>query len=116
MTKPLIRLLLPHPKHRTSMVFSDHTNNSSMFSDSSTPKSITVPLLGAPQGSDGDLPNHEVVRPGSLRALLTTPTHTVHYYWRKFDDAIMRPVFGGRGFVPYVPGSPTEQIVHDDES
>jgi len=33
------------------------------------------------------------------------PTTTVHYFWRKFDDKFMRPVFGGRGFVPVVPGS-----------
>jgi hypothetical protein len=25
----------------------------------------------------------------------------------------MRPMFGGRGFVPFSPGSPTEQSVHD---
>ncbi|CAI9771034.1 unnamed protein product [Fraxinus pennsylvanica] len=36
-------------------------------------------------------------------------SRTVHYYWRKFDNAFMRPVFGGRGFVPFVPGSPTER-------
>lgn len=71
-----------------------------------TPKSFTVPLLG--QDSEADLESH-VPRPNSLRMLLTTPSHTVHYYWRKFDNAFMRPVFGGRGFVPYVPGSPTEQ-------
>jgi hypothetical protein len=29
--------------------------------------------------------------------------------WRKFDDRFMRPVFGGRGFVPFVPGSPVER-------
>lgn len=34
------------------------------------------------------------------------PTTTVHYFWRKFDDKFMRPVFGGRGFVPVAPGSP----------
>ena len=31
----------------------------------------------------------------------------VHYFWRKFDDKFMRPVFGRRGFVPFVPSSPT---------
>lgn len=46
-------------------------------------------------------------RRSSLRLLLTHPTWTVHYLWRKFDDRFMRPVFGGRGFVPFVPGSPT---------
>lgn len=80
-----------------------------MSSDENTPKSITVPLLGDGQDS---LDGLGIARPSSLRALLTTPTHTVHYYWRKFDDAFMRPVFGGRGFAPFVPGSPTERSSH----
>ncbi|KAG7968676.1 hypothetical protein I3843_08G165900 [Carya illinoinensis] len=96
LTKPLIRFLLLHPKHTASKV----------QSDPSTPKSVTVPFLGEGQDSEFDLP--EITRPSSIRALLATPTHTVHRYWRKFDDAFMRPVFGGRGFVPFVPGSPTE--------
>lgn len=102
MTKPLIRLLLPHPKHTTNHI----------LSDPSTPKSLSQPLLEeGQQDSYADLGGPTVPRPGSLRALLTTPTHTVHYYWRKFDDAFMRPVFGGRGFAPFVPGSPTERSV-----
>ena len=86
-----------------------------ILSDSSTPKSVNAPLLGEGQDSEADLGDTNVLvdtnipRPGSIRALLATPTHTVHRYWRKFDDAFMRPVFGGRGFVPYVPGSPTER-------
>ncbi|XP_028780859.1 sodium/hydrogen exchanger 1 [Neltuma alba] len=97
LTKPLIRFLLPHPKHTASMTRADPSN----------PKSVTAPLLGAPQDSEADLDGH-IHRPSSIRALLSTPTHTVHRYWRKFDDAFMRPVFGGRGFVPVEPGSPTE--------
>ncbi|XP_042992689.1 sodium/hydrogen exchanger 2-like isoform X4 [Carya illinoinensis] len=107
LTKPLIRFLLLHPKDTASKV----------QSDPSTPKSVTVPflgegqdsvpLLGEGQDSEFDLP--EITRPSSIRALLATPMHTVHRYWHKFDDAFMRPVFGGRGFVPFVSGSPTEQ-------
>ncbi|XP_041019836.1 sodium/hydrogen exchanger 2 [Juglans microcarpa x Juglans regia] len=104
LTKPLIRFLLPQPKHTTSMLLS---------SDPSTPKSVTVPLLGEGQDSEFDLP--QVVRPNSIRALLRTPTHTVHHYWRKFDNAFMRPVFGGRGFVPFVPGSPTERSFQQEQ-
>ncbi|EOY10658.1 Sodium/hydrogen exchanger [Theobroma cacao] len=84
----------------------------SMLSDPSTPKSVTVPLLGSGQDSFEDGLGG-IPRPSSIRALLTTPTHTVHHYWRKFDDAFMRPVFGGRGFVPFVPGSPTERSEHN---
>lgn len=94
MTQPLIRFMLP-------------TSSSAGSSDQNSPKSHTVSLLGHPQDSELDLEGHDS-RPTSLRLLLTTPTHTVHRYWRKFDNTFMRPVFGGRGFVPYVPGSPTE--------
>nr|ADB80440.1 NHX1 [Malus zumi] len=100
MTKPLIRFLLPHSsKQTTSMLSSEPT----------TPKSIIIPLLG--QDSVDDLVIQDIRRPASIRDLLTTPfnRHTVHRYWRKFDNAFMRPVFGGRGFVPFVPGSPTER-------
>lgn len=98
LTKPLVRFLLPSPKNLTRMLSSEPT----------TPKSFVVPLLSNGE-SEVDLPGHHITRPTSLRMLLSTPTRTVHYYWRKFDNAFMRPVFGGRGFVPYVPGSPTEQ-------
>ncbi|KAL5199129.1 hypothetical protein ABZP36_002641 [Zizania latifolia] len=97
MTKPLIRLLLP-------------ASSNPVTSEPSSPKSLHSPLLTSLQGSDLETGTH-IVRPSSLRMLLTKPTHTVHYYWRKFDDALMRPMFGGRGFVPFSPGSPTEQSV-----
>ncbi|CAK8572397.1 unnamed protein product [Lathyrus sativus] len=99
LTKPLIRLLLPHSKVTTSMT----------TTETSTPKSFIVPLLGNSRDSEADLEGHEIHRPNSLRALLATPTHTVHRLWRKFDDSFMRPVFGGRGFVPVEPGSPSER-------
>ncbi|XP_051127843.1 sodium/hydrogen exchanger 1-like [Andrographis paniculata] len=109
MTKPLVRLLMPASKHLVSFDSMNATN------------SFIVPFLGEsqdsaaelfpPEGTASEAPDssRSVTRPSSLRMLLTRPTRTVHYYWRKFDDAFMRPVFGGRGFVPYVPGSPTEQ-------
>ncbi|XP_059632666.1 sodium/hydrogen exchanger 1-like [Cornus florida] len=100
MTKPLVRLLLPSPKQL----------NRSVSSEPTTPKSFIVPLLTNGQDSEADLAVY-VPRPTSLRMLLSTPSHTVHHYWRKFDNAFMRPVFGGRGFVPFIPGSPTEQSV-----
>ncbi|XP_010546638.1 PREDICTED: sodium/hydrogen exchanger 2 [Tarenaya hassleriana] len=104
LTKPLIQFLLPQQKATTSML-----------SDGGTPKSITIPLLeGEQQDSFLELVGTpEMQRPNSIRALLTRPTRTVHHYWRKFDDAFMRPVFGGRGFVPFVRGSPTERSSHD---
>ncbi|KAA8548524.1 hypothetical protein F0562_000209 [Nyssa sinensis] len=102
MTKPLVRLFLPSPKPLDRMVSSEPTS----------PKSFTVPLLANGQDSEADLGGQNILRPTSLRMLLSKPSHTVHYYWRKLDNAFMRPVFGGRGFVPFVPGSPIEQSVH----
>ncbi|KAM7511810.1 hypothetical protein LguiB_010685 [Lonicera macranthoides] len=43
----------------------------------------------------------------SFRLLIKYPTYTAHQLWRKFDDKFMRPVFGGRGFVPYARDSTT---------
>jgi len=41
-----------------------------------------------------------------LRWMMRYPATTVHYFWRQFDVNVMRPIFGGRGFVPVVPGTP----------
>ncbi|XP_042476776.1 sodium/hydrogen exchanger 2 [Macadamia integrifolia] len=102
LTKPLIRLLLPS-KPLSSIV----------ISEPSSPKSFTTPLLENGQhDSEADLGSRDIPRPTSLRMLLSTPSHTVHHYWRKFDNSFMRPVFGGRGFVPVVPGTPLEQSLY----
>lgn len=112
LTKPLILFLRPNSKNfRSDSVVSE---------DLGSPKSLFLSLLGDRQNSDTDLGNRAgsneegIDRPSSLRMLLNRPSHTVHHYWRKFDNAFMRPVFGGRGFVPYVPGSPTEQSTHNN--
>ncbi|KAI5424205.1 sodium/hydrogen exchanger 1 isoform X2 [Lathyrus oleraceus] len=101
MTKPLIRFLLPLgpvPKRKSSRVNLEGTS----------PKSVTVPFLGDNQGSEVEIDSNDFHRPSSIRDLLTTPTYTVHRLWRKFDDTIMRPVFGGRGFVPVRPTTQNE--------
>lgn len=101
MTKPLIRFLLPLgpvPKRKNSRVNLEGTS----------PKSVTVPFLGDNQGSEVEIDSNDFHRPSSIRDLLTTPTYTVHRLWRKFDDTIMRPVFGGRGFVPVRPTTQNE--------
>ncbi|PSS33941.1 Sodium/hydrogen exchanger 2 like [Actinidia chinensis var. chinensis] len=103
MAKPLVRVLLPSTKQLFSSMLS---------SEPTTPKSFTVPLLSNGHNSEPDLASYSVPCPTSLRMLLSTPSHTVHNYWRKFDNTFMRPVFGGRGFVPFVAGSPIEQSAH----
>ena len=94
MTKSLIRLLLPACSNTAT-------------SEPSSLKSYSLhsPFLTSMQART----MAHIVRPSSL---LSKPTHTVHYYWRKVDDALMRPMFGGHVFVPFSPGSPTEQSVH----
>ncbi|KAL6532268.1 hypothetical protein OROGR_014238 [Orobanche gracilis] len=104
LTKTLVRFMRP----------SSASVNLMISSEPLTANSFTVPLLGEGQDSVSELfsgngmcSEHQedgraVARPSSLRMLLTKPTKTVHYYWRKFDNAFMRPVFGGRRFVPYV--------------
>lgn len=56
-----------------------------------------------PRSNDGQPPRRRT----GLSLLMRHPSKTVHHLWRKFDDKFMRPVFGGRGFVPYEPASPT---------
>ncbi|GKU85561.1 hypothetical protein SLEP1_g218 [Rubroshorea leprosula] len=103
MTKPLVRILLPSSKQLTRMI----------SSEPSSPKSLILPFLNNETESEtSQQGNTSIPRPTSLRMLLSAPSHTVHYYWRKFDNAFMRPVFGGRGFTPFVPGSPTERTEH----
>ncbi|GMH13189.1 hypothetical protein Nepgr_015030 [Nepenthes gracilis] len=107
LTKPLIRFLLPPRKHFP-------VSRTLSSSDLGSPKSITLPLLDNQQGSESAFCCYEfalhdgVGCPSRLCMLLNSPSHMVHYYWRKFDDNFMRPVFGGRGFVSFVPGSTTE--------
>ncbi|KAL2236532.1 UNVERIFIED_CONTAM: Sodium/hydrogen exchanger 2 [Sesamum indicum] len=102
LTKHLVRLLLLPSDHNRAMV----------SSEPSSPNSTTLPLLGYGQESEDVEMGRTVPRPPSLLMLLSTPTHTVHYYWRKFDNAFMRPVFGGRGFAEFVLGSPKEGSIH----
>ena len=71
-----------------------------------------LPLIANGETADPEMDGENIPRPTSLRMLLTTPAHTVHYYWRKFEDSVMRPMFGGRGFAPYAPGSRTEPLLH----
>lgn len=98
-TKPLIEaVLLRHAKPMVSDVteFQSLEELRFLFLENGGPSE---------QGQDDD--SHP--RRRSLRMLMTYPAISIHYMWRKFDDRFMRPVFGGRGFFPFVPGSPTEE-------
>lgn len=78
----------------------------------SVTKSLRSPLLTNGQDAEHDMASNNnndsndddsIPRTAGPRTLLTCPVRSVHYYWRKFDDAFMRPVFGGRGFTPHSP-------------
>ncbi|KAA8536900.1 hypothetical protein F0562_029378 [Nyssa sinensis] len=95
-TKPLIQAVqLRHVK--------------SMTSDAADFASLEdLRLLFLENGEQSDNGNDQPApKRSSFRLMMRYPTSTVHYFWRKFDDKFMRPVFGGRGFVPFVPSSPT---------
>lgn len=98
LTKPLVRLML-QPREQSSEI--------------SSPKSSSalLPLLANGQELASELDSVgggiSIRRPSSLTMLITKPTSTVHYYWRKFDNAVMRPIFGGGG-----EESPPNDILH----
>ncbi|KAK9201783.1 hypothetical protein WN944_016990 [Citrus x changshan-huyou] len=98
LTKPLVRLML-QPREQSSEI--------------SSPKSSSalLPLLANGQDLASELDSVgggiSIRRPSSLTMLITKPTSTVHYYWRKFDNAVMRPIFGGGG-----EESPPNDILH----
>uniref|UniRef100_A0A6V7QR05 Cation/H+ exchanger transmembrane domain-containing protein n=1 Tax=Ananas comosus var. bracteatus TaxID=296719 RepID=A0A6V7QR05_ANACO len=81
LTKPLITALLPH-----------HSQESTDHKDDNMPKDdIALPFLSA----DSSAGSGFLQAKRSLSMLLERPVHTIHAYWRKFDDKYMRPVFGG---------------------
>ncbi|XP_028770800.1 sodium/hydrogen exchanger 1 [Neltuma alba] len=93
-TKPLIQAVqLRHSKP----AISESTENTEDF------RFLLLENVG-PSDQGNNQPGR---RRGSLSLLISNPTSTVHYFWRKFDDKYMRPIFGGRGFVPFVPVSPS---------
>ncbi|KAL8166604.1 hypothetical protein V2J09_008103 [Rumex salicifolius] len=87
-TKPLIEALLG----RNVPAISDATDDASL-------EDLRIQLVEIEGNNDVNNNTNEARK------------KNVHYLWRKFDNKFMRPVFGGRGFVPYQPGSPTEAPV-----
>ncbi|KAH6796515.1 sodium hydrogen exchanger 2 [Perilla frutescens var. hirtella] len=98
-TKHLVRFLFPPSNNEDGTV----------PSEPSSPTSLTLPLIRNGEGLEANGTSRSVRRPSSLQMLLSSPTNAVHYYWRKFDNGFMRPVFGGRGFAEFVPGTPRDE-------
>ncbi|KMT13565.1 hypothetical protein BVRB_4g083400 [Beta vulgaris subsp. vulgaris] len=97
-TKPLIKAILGAPRRAVS----DATDIPSL-------EYLDIPFLETPETNQNNGDDPERQRRG-FSLLMKYPTGAVHHIWRKFDDKFMRPVFGGRGFVPYEPASPTGAV------
>ncbi|MCO5612754.1 hypothetical protein L7F22_067024 [Adiantum nelumboides] len=112
LTKPLVLWLLP--PHLRSSVDSEPTTPK----DTSFSSDLQTPLLedGEPgEGVQIQLNPRQIGPSSSLRMLLRTPSSsTVHHFWRKFDDSYMRPMFGGRGFVPSLLRIPSGEALDAD--
>lgn len=81
LTKPLISYLNPH--HETIKI---------THRDSVPPKEdLNTPLLSLEESVGTNISRAK----DSLSLLIERPVYTIHFYWRKFDDAYMRPIFGG---------------------
>lgn len=100
-TKPLVQWLQP------SHLMSNENSEPGTPKEATITSELQVPLL-----EDGEsLQCQTTGRNSGLRTLLRSSTSsTVHHFWRKFDDTYMRPVFGGRGFVPHLPGLPSREM------
>ncbi|OVA09246.1 Na+/H+ exchanger [Macleaya cordata] len=81
LTKPLIMVLLP-PHARDNHQIPEH---------GSPEHDMTLPLLSFDESATTNMLRAK----DSLSMLLERPVYTIHFYWRKFDDTYMRPVFGG---------------------
>uniref|UniRef100_A0A804HYZ1 Cation/H+ exchanger transmembrane domain-containing protein n=1 Tax=Musa acuminata subsp. malaccensis TaxID=214687 RepID=A0A804HYZ1_MUSAM len=92
-TKPLIKAALCH--NWTS------TNGEDAHLSSLEDINILFPDNCRTSGNDTSHANPR----SSLGMLIMHPTSTIHYLWRRFDDRHMRPLFGGRGFVPLLSSS-----------
>ncbi|KAE8680249.1 Sodium/hydrogen exchanger 4 [Hibiscus syriacus] len=82
LTKPLILCLLPNRV----------TDTSDGGQGSKSPmEDLTLPFLSFEESATTNILRAK----DSLSMLFERPVYTVHYYWRKFDDKYMRPIFGG---------------------
>ena len=83
LTKPLVGWLLPEGQGGESERSSDTAGSpsSSKETGEEEEEGAVLPLL--------------MEKASSFSILLERPTHTMHAYWRRFDDTYMRPIFGG---------------------
>lgn len=104
LTPPLIAWLYP-PHYRPN-----RSDASALSPKVSLDSDIHIPLLNDTEqdgenggnGRNGRTGISQILNglpgPQSIGMLLTAPRSKIHHVWRKFDDAYMRPAFGGSGF------------------
>ncbi|KAL0362889.1 UNVERIFIED_CONTAM: Sodium/hydrogen exchanger 4 [Sesamum calycinum] len=80
LTKPLVNYLLPP----------GHTSNIDRIR-SITKEDMMLPLLSFEESAATNLLRAK----DGLSMLMERPVYTIHSFWRRFDDAYMRPIFGG---------------------
>ncbi|KAB1226984.1 Sodium/hydrogen exchanger 4 [Morella rubra] len=81
LTKPLISYLNPH--HESVKI-----GHRELVSPT---EPLNMPLLSFEESAATNISRAK----DSLSLLLKRPVYTIHFYWRKFDDTYMRPIFGG---------------------
>ncbi|XP_019193033.1 PREDICTED: sodium/hydrogen exchanger 4 isoform X2 [Ipomoea nil] len=93
LTKPLVCYLLPC--HHGSNIDQEPSisNNSNLDREPSISKDddVRLPLLSFEESAATNILRAK----DSLSMLIERPVYIVHSYWRRFDDAYMRPIFGG---------------------
>ncbi|CAK8560402.1 unnamed protein product [Lathyrus sativus] len=85
LTKPLVRYLLPHHVTRIDTRHEESSGSRSPVGE------LDLPLLSFHESIETNISRAKE----SLSMLIESPMYTIHYYWRKFDDTYMRPIFGG---------------------
>ncbi|CAH2054840.1 unnamed protein product [Thlaspi arvense] len=103
LTKPLVKHLQPPSKRSTTPRSS---LDEPLINSGGSYIQNYEPLISSQGQSD-----YSLDQPISVRMFWNAPSRAIHYYWRKFDNAVMRRIFGGRGVSPIVPGSPVDTSV-----
>ncbi|PRQ33310.1 putative cation/H+ exchanger, cation/H+ exchanger, CPA1 family, na+/H+ exchanger NHX -type [Rosa chinensis] len=81
LTKPLISYLLPHVG----------TKPISRNVSKDVGEDLNLPLLSFDESTATNISRAK----DNLSMLMERPVYAIHSYWRRFDDAYMRPLFGG---------------------
>ncbi|PWA74764.1 cation/H+ exchanger, Cation/H+ exchanger, CPA1 family [Artemisia annua] len=84
MTKPLVDYLLPQTALSTK-------RNPNPQDPGSPKEDMTLPLLSLEESASENLSRAKE----NVSMLMDRPVYTIHSYWRRFDHAYMRPIFGG---------------------